>query len=82
MCLQIGNCQSLPLIQSKLRHDHIRQPIPPEGHDEEASTLFELWFRQTGVLAKINHGLGTGANPLDVTRQVESATSGLYGTEG
>ena len=49
----------------------VRQPIPPEGHDEEAGALFELRFRQTGVPAKINHGLGTRANPLDVTCQVE-----------
>lgn len=57
---------SLSVVQSKVNHYLVCQPVPPDGHNKEAAALFKLRFRQPGVPAKIYHGLGAGADPFDI----------------
>lgn len=71
MSLNIVNRLYLPLIQVHSGQYFRCQPITPDGCNEETFPLFKLRFRQPGLAAELNHGLGTRTNAFNITGQVE-----------
>ena len=76
----IGDPASLPdviygleltVIQVTTLQSLSGEPVPAQRNDERAPALLKLGLRQAGYLAKFDHGLSAGTNPLNIASQVE-----------